>query len=223
MAFHDRMTYLFSRASLARAPWLGGLAALGCLFSVGCGEDPAPGAASTLGTGGTSTGGATATGGTTAAGMGGGVTGGGGSGGGIGGSSALGSLSYTVNAQREHDYGLQTTLPSAFGTGEFTLEVWIKPDDSFPVGPVGGGREQLTNWSDVNVASYADGAWWYQGNFLLDGHNNNNFASGTFSLQFYDGGRLRWMFGDQGNMPPGGVWAVGAGGANPRLLDGSWH
>jgi hypothetical protein len=45
-------------------------------------------------------------------------------------------------------------------------------------------------------------------------------------LQFYGGGRLRWMFADDGDVAPvGRVWAVEAypAGSTPSLLDGKWH
>lgn len=63
------------------------------------------------------------------------------------------------------------------------------------------------------------------GNFLLDGHNNGDFSAGTFSLQHYGGGRIRWALGDGANPGPGGIWAVQAFPANetPSLLDGQAH
>lgn len=156
---------------------------------------------------------------------GGGAAGGGGSAG-VGGASASGSLSYTVNAQNEHDYGHQLVIPPGFGEGEFTLELWIKPDETYPLGGTSGGADQLNNWSDADNAPYSSGTWWYEGNFLLDGHNNGSgFALGTFSLQFYGGGRVRWLFGDGEDAGPGGHWSVGAypASSTPSLLDGSWH
>lgn len=77
-------------------------------------------------------------------------------------------------------------------------------------------------------APYSSGSWWFDGNFLLDGHNNNaccGFSDGTFSLQFYGGGRVRWLFGDGMSAGPGGVWSIGAFPATntPTLLDGEWH
>ncbi|MEM7164273.1 MAG: LamG-like jellyroll fold domain-containing protein [Planctomycetota bacterium] len=135
------------------------------------------------------------------------------------------SFEFVVNAQSQHDYGHQLTLPPTFGAGEFTLELWVLPDSSFPVGPTGGGAAQLTNWADADNAPYSFGSWWYDGNFLLDGHNNASFAAGTFSLQFYGGGRVRWLFGDGTNAGPGGHWSVGAypATATASLLDGGWH
>lgn len=147
-------------------------------------------------------------------------------GGGTGGSGMGGSLRFVENAPAEHDYGHQLTIPSAFGVGDFTLEVWIKPDAAFSVGPTTPDTpDQLTNWSDDDVEPYSSSDWWYAGNFLLDGHNNASFNLGTFSLQWYGGGRVRWLVGDGGNAPQGGVWSVGAypATATPPLLDGGWH
>jgi hypothetical protein len=173
--------------------------------------------------GGTSSGGSTSTNSAGGGDQGGGSLAGAG-GGGIGGSSDSGALQYTVNAQLEHDFGHQLVIPNGFGDGELTMEMWLKPDDQFPVGPTNGGQEQLTNWSNADNEPYVTGDWWYDGNFLLDGHNNGSFGEGTFSLQFYGGGRLRWLFGDGAPNVSGGHWSVGAYPADgtPSLL-GAWH
>lgn len=135
------------------------------------------------------------------------------------------SVAFFENSPDDYDYGLDLDLPASFGTGEFTLELWIRPDDSFPVGSTANGAGQLANWSDADEEPYSTCCWWFEGNFLLDGHNNANFANGTFSLQFYGAGRLRWLFGDGDSLEPGGVWSVGAFPATgtPSLLDGEWH
>ena len=135
------------------------------------------------------------------------------------------SLLFDDNAASQHEYGQQLTIPSGFGEAEFTLELWIRLDDSFPVGRTGCCAQQLVNWSDADNAPYSGCCWWYEGNFLLDGHNNSSFDQGTFSLQFYGGGRLRWLFGDGVFAGPGGHWSVGAFPATstPSLLDGAWH
>lgn len=137
---------------------------------------------------------------------------------------AAGSLGFFVNAPGQYDYGVATALPPGFGADEFTFELWIRPDSDFPVGACSGAG-QLTNWCDGDLEPYSSGEWWYEGNFLLDGHNNASFADGTFSLQFYGGGRVRWLFGDGASPGPGGVRAVGAFPATsaPSLLTGSWH
>ncbi len=133
------------------------------------------------------------------------------------------SLNFLPNANSQHDYARHVTIPSGFGSGEFTLEVWLRPNNSFPVGPVGVGT-QLTNWYNGDPQPYSSGNWWFSGNFLLDGHNNSSFKDGTFSLQFVGGGRVRWDFGD-GAQRTGGHWAVQAWPSNttPSLLDGGWH
>jgi Concanavalin A-like lectin/glucanases superfamily len=134
------------------------------------------------------------------------------------------SIAFFVNSAGDHDYGWQTIIPAGFGSGEFTFELWIKPDHTFPVGPT-SGPGQLTNWSNSDNQPYSSDSWWYEGNFLLDGHNNGGFHRGTFSLQFYGGGRIRWLFGDGVVAGPGGPWAVQASPATatPSLLDGAWH
>lgn len=139
---------------------------------------------------------------------------------------SAGSLSFDVNETADHEYAHQLTIPAGFGDGEFTFELWIRLDDSFPVGPTTDGTPgQLTNWSDADEAPYSSCCWWFSGNFLLDGHNNGAFEDGTFSLQFYGGGRLRWLFGDGAFAGPGGHWSVGAFPATdtPSLLDSAWH
>lgn len=135
------------------------------------------------------------------------------------------ALRFVRNATRAHEWGEQVTLPPAFGAAEFTLELFVRLDDAFPVGSTAGGDDQLTNWSDADEVPYGDGDWWYAGNFLLDGHNNASFSEGTFSLQLYGGGRVRWLFGDGAVSRAGGVWSVGAHPASstPSLLDGAWH
>jgi hypothetical protein len=60
---------------------------------------------------------------------------------------------------------------------------------------------------------------------LLDGHNNSSFGDGTFSLQLYGTGRIRWLFGDGAASQPGGVWSIGAypAATAPTLLDRQPH
>lgn len=135
------------------------------------------------------------------------------------------ALAFFENQPADYDYGVQLDLPPSFGEAEFTLELWIRLDASYPVGSTAGGAGQLVNWSSADEEPYSTCCWWFEGNFLLDGHNNENFIDGTFSLQFYGGGRLRWLFGDGASEVPGGVWSVGAFPATgtPSLLDDSWH
>lgn len=138
------------------------------------------------------------------------------------------SLSFFANDQPNpiYEYGQQLDIPAGFGEGEFTFECWIRPDDSFPIGPTTPGTPaQRINWSDADNEPYSSGSWWFEGNFLLDGHNNASFTDGTFSLQFYGGGRVRWLFGDGSIAGEGGVRSIGAFPASgaPSLLDGDWH
>ncbi len=137
---------------------------------------------------------------------------------------APGSVEFFQNDPQDFDYAAQVELPGAFGQGEFTFEMWVRLNDSLPVGPTLGGLEQLRNWSDSDEAPYSSNSWWFHGNFLIDGHNNNVFQNGTFSLQVYGGGRIRWLFGD-GVRQTGGPWAIQAfpASSTPSLLDGQWH
>lgn len=141
--------------------------------------------------------------------------------------SAQGSVDFVVNGPGDYDYAQQIDIPLGFGEGEFTLELWIRPNNSFSVGTVEGDVFQRENWADDDEVPYSTSTWWYKGNFLLDGHNNGTgFALGTFSLQFYGGGRVRWLFGDGSfAIPVGDVWSAGAYPATnaPSLLDGAWH
>ncbi len=139
------------------------------------------------------------------------------------------SLDWKLSSASNFDYGRQVTIPTGFGDGEFTLELWIRPDDNFPIGSTASGAEQLNNWSNTDLAPYSSDGWWFAGNFLLDGHNNagSNFQNGTFTLQFYGSGRVRWLFGDgaAAGARVGSVHSVGAPASigAPSLLDGQWH
>lgn len=123
---------------------------------------------------------------------------------------------------RADDYARLTELPASFGTGEFTFEMWVRLDASLPVGPAAGTSTR--NWSSADPTPYSSSQWWYAGNFLLDGHNNDNFLNGTFSFQVIGGGRIRWTFGD-GSPVTGGVLAVQAvpSSSTASLLDNRWH
>jgi len=135
---------------------------------------------------------------------------------------ASGSLQFYENMPRADDYARITDLPVSFGVGEFTFEMWVRLDASLPVGPAGGTSTR--NWSSADPAPYSSPQWWYAGNFLVDGHNNADFSSGTFSFQVIGGGRIRWLFGD-GSAVTGGVLAVQAvpSSSTASLLDGQWH
>lgn len=143
-----------------------------------------------------------------------------------------GSLAFVANGPQQFDFVDVPRLPDGFGTGEFTLSLWIRPDAGYPVGPTyRASKMQLTHWSDADPEPYSSDGWWLPGNFLLDGHTRpagflaGATREGTFSLQFYGGGRLRWMFADGDLDVPGKVWAVQAWPASSTssLLDGQWH
>lgn len=138
------------------------------------------------------------------------------------------SLFLAPNAPYAYDHGRQLELPPGFGAGEFTLELWIRPDRITLVGPVlpEGSDQQRTHWATEDPAPYSSVDWWYRGNFLLDGHNNADFAAGSFDVQIAGGGRVRWLLGD-GTPLPGDVWAVqahdGVRSTGRNVLDGAWH
>src|SRR5712692_11628762 len=143
------------------------------------------------------------------------------------------ALRFVRNKPEHFDFADQRVLPPTFGMGEFTLEIWIKPDASYPVGRTDRSSiNQLQNWSEADPRPYGTPDWWFAGNFLLDGHTRpdgftpDKTREGTFSLQFYGGGRLRWMFADDADVVPvGKVWSVQAypAASTPSLLDNKWH
>lgn len=143
------------------------------------------------------------------------------------------SIRFLENLPTDYDFIDLPAVPGDFGQGEFSFELWVRPDASFPVGlTYRGTYDQLRNWSAADPEPYSSDGWWLAGNWLLDGHTRprgygpGDTREGTFSLQFYGGGRLRWMFADSGeNMPRGMVHAVQAWPAEttPSLLDGQWH
>jgi len=118
----------------------------------------------------------------------------------------------------EEEYAQQLSIPAGFGIGDFTLQLWVRPDLAGGIGP-----NPVTQWTGVDTPPNPndDTNWWWDGNFLLDGHNNNTYRNGTFSLQFYGGGRVRWLFGD-GSPNLLAVQAYPATNA-ASLLDGQWH
>lgn len=115
------------------------------------------------------------------------------------------------------DYETQLALPPRFGEGEFTMEFSILLDGSYPVGSCSGAR--LMNWCSEDPQPFSSYDWWFRGNFLLDGHKNNDTANGSFSLQIYGGGRLRWLMGD-GQLRAVQAWPASS---TDSLLDGRWH
>lgn len=135
------------------------------------------------------------------------------------------SINFTDNISNDYDYGLMTDIPAGFGSGEFTFELWVRLNNSYQTGSTFDNVNDLINWSTNDEEPYSTNSWWYPGNFLLDGHNHGIFHYGTFSLQLYGGGRVRWLFGDGQLVERGGPWGIGAHPANttPSLLDDEWH
>jgi hypothetical protein len=143
------------------------------------------------------------------------------------------SLRFVANRPENYDFVDIRRLPAAFGSGEFTFEISVKPDNTFGVGPVRRATiDQLDNWAADDPQPYSDGGWWWAGNWLLDGFTRPHGISmrdtreGSFGLQLYGGGRVRWTFADGDEASPvGKVWAVQAWPATqaPSLLDGKWH
>lgn len=151
----------------------------------------------------------------------------------FGGAAHAGSLRFGESRPTAYEFGDLARLPPEFGAAEFTLELWVRPDPGYPVGPTfRASYAQLRNWSEADPQPYSSDGWWLAGNWLIDGHSRprgfgpGDSREGTFSLQFYGGGRLRWMFADAAeDAPRGMVWAVQAWPAStvPSLLDGRWH
>lgn len=144
-----------------------------------------------------------------------------------------GSLNFTESRPTHYEFGDLPQIPAGFGSGEFALELWIKPDASFPVGPVWPpSYAQLRNWSERDPEPYSSPMWWVSGNWLLDGYSRpegyfpGNPRDGSIGLQIYGAGRVRFTFADKAEgMPVGGVYAVQAYPATsaPSVLDGKWH
>lgn len=136
-------------------------------------------------------------------------------------------IQFVTSATNDHDTGIMTTMPAGFGDGEFTFEIVIEADESASTGDISGtnpGAARRDNWATNTAEPYDDSEWWFWGNFLLDGHNNNNFSNGTFSLQIYNSGYVRWTFGD------GSAAAARSGGlhgiqnsSGTNILDGNRH
>ncbi len=129
------------------------------------------------------------------------------------------------------DYGqINAAMPAGFGDGEFTFTMVIRPDDAYSFGLTDSTPGKRTNWASEDVTPYSASNWWYRGNFLLDMFSLGSFYAGTFALQFYGSGRLRWLFGD-GNatgaagQQVGDVWTVQAAttGSTPNIVDGNRH
>lgn len=143
------------------------------------------------------------------------------------------SLRFTESRPTHYEFADLGRIPAGFGSGEFALELWIKPDNGYPVGEVWPpSYGQLRNWSDEDPRPYSSAMWWVAGNWLLDGYSRprgygpGDPRDGSIGLQLYGGGRVRFTFADKAEgMPRGGVYAVQAAKTSdaPSLLDGKWH
>lgn len=135
----------------------------------------------------------------------------------------LGAVRIFPGSSGDYGYARLDTLPSAFGTGEFALELWLKATTAGIA--VGSTVSVKTNrWSSDNVTPYSDPFWLYYGNFILDGHNNGagTVQNGTFSLQTYNSGRIRWTFSD-GAAADARVGDCHAVQGTTSIFDDLWH
>lgn len=131
----------------------------------------------------------------------------------------LGSLRFYSPTGGADDFAQFLTVPNGFGNGEFTHGFYARLDDVGQVPGTGVG-----NWWNGNQAPQTGGQnGWFRGNFLYDGHNNNNVSNGTFSFQVVNSGNsLRWTFGD-GAAAAAKTWLMHACQGGSGLLDGEWH
>ena len=107
-----------------------------------------------------------------------------------------GGIQFVQNATQDYDYSQITTIPDGFGDAEFTLKVVVEPSQVSTIGDTEISPGIRETWADETAEPYSSAEWWFLGNFLLDGHNNTAFQDGTFSLQVYNSGYVRWTFGD---------------------------
>ncbi|TVQ05113.1 MAG: LamG domain-containing protein [Balneolaceae bacterium] len=83
---------------------------------------------------------------------------------------SVGSINFTSSLPMQYEFADQPALPERFGAGEFTMELWIKPDHTAPIGETWrGSYDQISNWSESDRRAYSSHGWWYEGNWLLDG------------------------------------------------------
>jgi hypothetical protein len=128
----------------------------------------------------------------------------------------LGSLNF-YNGKTDH--ARLTTLPPTFGEGEFTFSIWIRGDETRSFGAGGGTNVWATDTNTI----YDTPDWWFEGNFLVDGHNNTTGYAGTFSLQINSSGDVQWTFGDSAAEAAriGDLHGLRSTGLN--VVDGNWH
>jgi hypothetical protein len=140
-----------------------------------------------------------------------------------------GSIAFVTNTQNNNESARMTGMPAGFGVGEYTLEVRIWPDATIGFGSTStqDSTNQRTLWSNNNATMYGNEAWWYDGNFLLDGHNNGQYHLGTLSIQFNNSGRAQVTIGDNAPELTSGGTRGNAGlhglRSTTSLVDGNPH
>lgn len=137
-----------------------------------------------------------------------------------------GSIVFVSNAANDSEYGRIATVPVGFGAGEFTLTIWVRFTTGTASSFAFGDAAERTDWDAANATLYGATDWWFHGNFVIDGHNNNGgaFYDGTLSLQIFNSGRPRWTFGDgaAANARTGDLHGI-QNSASASLRDGNWH
>lgn len=93
------------------------------------------------------------------------------------------AIQFVESAEDDHDYVRQNTIPDGFGDAACRLKFKVK-------------LNQSATWTQVDAEPYSDAEWWFDTDFLLDGHNNTDYYAGTYSFGFFDNGRPRWMIGN---------------------------
>lgn len=132
----------------------------------------------------------------------------------------LGSLNF-YNGKTDH--ARIPVLPPTFGEGEFTFLVWMRGDETRSFGAGGGTNVWANNTTTIYGTDSGFGAWWFPGNFLIDGHNNTTYENGTFSIQIVSSGDVQWTFGDgtAAGARTGDLHGLRSTGLN--VVDGNWH
>jgi hypothetical protein len=92
------------------------------------------------------------------------------------------AIQFVESAEDDHDYATLTAMPDGFGDGDSTLQFRVRLDSG-------------ATWVQSNPTMYTTD-WWFDTDFLFDGHNNTNYYAGTYSFGFYNNGRPRWMIGN---------------------------
>jgi hypothetical protein len=139
---------------------------------------------------------------------------------------ASGSILFVSNAADDNEYGRIATVPVGFGAAEYTETMWLLLTTGTASSYTSGTADERNHWWAGNADPYSSSGWWFDGNFMMDGHTNASsaFHNGTNSLQFFNSGRLRWLIGDgaAANARTGQLHAV-QDGTSASLRDATWH